>query len=112
MTPAHPAEEAAAVLYEGGGLERLAIVTSPAEIGALEPAVGDAEREALDHERRIGGLEPVPLALAQGEPSPVGGALQREEEEAEGGRVHDLATVVEGAPLAVHPIGVLAHGTL
>src|SRR6185436_1137763 len=72
------------------------------------PATPDGT-EPLDHEGRFIGLEPVPLALAHGEPLPLRGAGHGEKEEAEGRRIHDLAPVVEDPALGVDPVPILSH---
>src|SRR5262245_5514334 len=108
---AHAAEKLRAVVLEGGGVEGLTIVAGQAQLHGVEPAVGDAQPQALDDERRVHRFEPVSLTLAEGEPAALRRALEGQEEEAQRRGVHDLGAVVEHAPVAVHSIGVLAHDT-
>ena len=96
-------------MLERGGVERFAVVAGEAELHRVQSPVGHAEAEPLDHERRIRGLEPVPLALTEGEPAVIRSALEGEQEEAQGRRIDDLGAVVEHATLGIHAIGVLTH---
>ena len=68
---AHTAIEAASFGREGGGIERLLKVAREHEPRAAEPAAVDVETQPLHHERRIVGVEPVPLALTRHEPASV-----------------------------------------
>src|SRR6266542_1954827 len=109
-SPPHGAEETLTVLLERGGVERLAIIPGQTEVHRLEPAARDSEAEALDDERRVLvlGLEPVGLALAEREPAAVLRARERQDEEAQSRRIHDLRAVVIDPALAVHAVVVFA----
>jgi hypothetical protein len=104
-----PAEEQRAVLLEGRRVQRFVVVARKMELDRLQPSLRHAQPQPLDHEGRVVGLEPVLLALADHEPATVGRALERQQEEAEGRRVHDLGAVVEDPSLAVDLVAVLAH---
>src|SRR5215470_1176229 len=105
----HAAEEQLALGLERTGVERLAVVAGEAQLGALKMAVGHLQAQPLHHERGVGGLEPVPLALAEGEAAPVVGARHHAEEEAQHRGVDDLGAVVIDAPVAIDLIAVLAR---
>ena len=102
----HPAVEHAAVALQGSGIEHLAVLAREEEGHLPQPAVLDFGEHPLDHEGRVLRLEPVPLALAHGQVLPLGGAGHRQQEEAQGGRVDDLAPVVEDATLAVDAVAI------
>src|SRR5712691_11667893 len=107
------AGEALAVLLEGGGIERLAIVAGQAELGGAQATFADAQAQPLNDEGRLVGkpavgLEPVALALADGEPAPLGRAREGEQEEAERRRIHDLRALVVDPAFAIHSVVILA----
>ena len=101
------AGEVLAVLLEGGGVERLAIVAGQAELDGAQATPVDAQAQPLNDEGRLVGkpavgLEPVALALTDVEPAPLGCAREGEQEEAERRRIHDLRALVVDPALAIH----------
>src|SRR5262249_19629234 len=106
---AHPAVETLAVLRERGRIEGLPIVAGQAELDRAQAIAVEAHAQPLHDEGRgfprpALGLEPVALALTDGEPAPLGREREGEQEEAEGGGIHDLGAVVVDPPLAVHAV--------
>src|SRR5262249_53455872 len=108
---AHAAEELRAVMLEGGRVEGFTVVAGQAQLHAVEPAVGDAQPQALDDERRVRRLEPVPLTLADGAPAALRGALEGQEEEEQRRGVHGLGGVGQHTAGAMHSRGVVARQT-
>src|SRR5712691_5732731 len=116
--PAEPRSEGAAsdtakqqipLGLERARIEWLADITQEAQLGVLEDALLDAQAQALNHERGVGRLEPVPLALAQDETPAIVRAGHRPHEEAQHAGVDDLGAVVEDAAVVVDPVAVLAR---
>src|SRR5712664_1291278 len=101
-------EEQVALGLESTRIERLAIVAHEVELHRSEEPTLHGQAQALDDEGSVGGLEPVPLALAKHEVAAGIGPGHGPQEEAQHRGVDDLGAVVEDPPVAIHLIAVLA----
>src|SRR5690348_11478459 len=98
---AHPAVEQAALGLERARIEGLAQIAREVELHRPQRALVEGEAEALNDERRVDSLEPVPLTLAEDEVPSGLGPSHGPQEEAEHRGVHDLGAVVEDAAVPV-----------
>src|SRR6266571_4254602 len=105
------AVQVVAASLEVARVEGFVIVAGQMELDRRDLVAIEATSDALDHERRVGGLEPVPLALAENEVPAVRGVLHGAEEEREHQGIDHLGAVVEDAPVSIDLVPILAHGS-